>query len=70
MCAVNYEAPEGPVLHTQNIHATFELKWLFDDELWLLGNVSHQALHSGDINFLLHNHLNFLCDCLDLEKTT
>lgn len=68
MIAVYYEAPERPVWHTQNIHATLKLKWLFDDELRLLGNVSNQALHRCDINFLLNSHLNFLCDCLDLKE--
>lgn len=53
-------------LHTQNIHATFELQGLFDDVLRLLGNVSHQALHRGGID-ILDNHLYLLCDCLDLS---
>lgn len=54
-------------LHTQNIHATFELQGLFDDVLRLLGDVSHQALHGGGIDILLNNHLYLLCDSLDLS---
>ncbi len=54
-------------LHTQNIHATFELQGLFDNELGLLGKVCHQALHGGGIDILLNNHLYFLCDRLDLN---
>lgn len=55
-------------LHTQNIHATFELQRLFDDKLRLLGNVSHQTLYGGGgIDLLLNNHLYLLCDCLDLK---
>lgn len=54
-------------LRTQDIHATFELQGLFDDVLRLLGNVSHQALHGGGIDILRNNHLNLLCDSLDLR---
>lgn len=54
------------LLHTQNIHATFELQGLFDDILWLLGNVSHQTLHHSGID-ILNNHFYLLCDCLDLN---
>ncbi len=55
-------------LHTQNVHATFELQGLFDDELRLLGHVRHQALHSGGVNILFNNHLYLLCDRLDLHN--
>lgn len=55
-------------LHTQDVHATFELQGLFDDELRLLGDVSQQAIRSGGIEFLLNNHLYLLCDCLDLSS--
>lgn len=55
------------LLHTQNIHSTFELQGLFDDILRLLGNVSHQTLHRSGID-ILNDHLYLLCDCLDLDK--
>lgn len=55
-------------LHTQDVHATFELQGLFDGELRRLGNVSQQAIRSGRIEFLLNNHLYLLCDCLDLSS--
>lgn len=55
------------LLHTQNIHATFELQGLFDDVLRLLGNVSHQTLHRCGID-ILNDHLYLLCNCLDLNK--
>lgn len=55
-------------LHTQDVHATFELQGLFDGELRLLGNISQQAVRSGGIELLLNNHLYLLCDCLDLSS--
>lgn len=54
------------LLHTQNIHPAFELQGLFNDELRLLGNVSHQALHRSGVD-ILTDHLYLLCDRLDLS---
>lgn len=54
------------LLHTQDIHATFELQGLFNDILRLLGNVSHQALHRSGVD-ILNDHLHLLCYCLDLS---
>lgn len=54
--------------HTQNIHATFVLQGLFDDDLRLLGDVGQQPLHGGGIELLHHGHLRLLCDRLDLRS--
>lgn len=53
--------------HTQNIHATFVDQGLFNDELRLLGYVSHQALHDSCIDVLFNSHFHLLSDSLDLR---
>lgn len=53
--------------HTQDIHATFKLQGLFDDELRLLGDVCHKPFHGCSIDVLFDNHLHFLRYRLDLK---